>query len=579
MHTGYDRMSLVGNLEDLGLGEILQIVSLSHKSGILTLQSTGRQGIIVFRNGQVIRATSNQGRRFLGELLVEQGVLDETSMQQALQLQQERGFKDRIGTILAERFHVSAEQIEAVARKHVEQVVYSLFTWQEGSFEFELEDNLDAVDAIRDPLQFILSQGLNPQFLAMEGSRIFDEMRYHQQHTGMVGPPPEVPDPSVESPDSGTITQRVDLAFDLLQGAAASAAEGGEAAPFQWDAVLVDDDEATRDFLGQTLRSLGFEVAACAGSEEALITIDTRYRQQGRPLVLVDLIMPRMDGSGILGGLELLELLRNNFPEITALAVSDYHNSDAERRLLELGYSLLLKPKRSELDAPEVAEAFTQRLQAALVATSGSSTARPGAGVNLGDEIRRELGEAPARSEADPVTSTGIALLRGILEELSSPSLGGGVILLALRFASEFMNRAVIFTVKDHEIVGLGQFGINPVVGLADDRLRALRIPRTEESLFSQVFRSRQPCKLHPPLGKWNEQLFGQLGGGVPHEVFLGPIISDDEVVAILYGDNLPETKPIGDTDSLEIFLSQAGMVTEKALLQDRLKEKGLEVT
>ncbi|PLY11667.1 MAG: hypothetical protein C0624_01655 [Desulfuromonas sp.] len=31
-------MSLVGNLEDLGLGEILQIVSLSRKSGVLTLQ-------------------------------------------------------------------------------------------------------------------------------------------------------------------------------------------------------------------------------------------------------------------------------------------------------------------------------------------------------------------------------------------------------------------------------------------------------------------------------------------------------------------------------------------------------------
>ena len=33
------RMSLVGSLEDLGLGEILQIVSLSRKSGRLLLRS------------------------------------------------------------------------------------------------------------------------------------------------------------------------------------------------------------------------------------------------------------------------------------------------------------------------------------------------------------------------------------------------------------------------------------------------------------------------------------------------------------------------------------------------------------
>jgi len=48
-------------------------------------------------------------------------------------------------------------------------------------------------------------------------------------------------------------------------------------------------------------------------------------------------------------------------------------------------------------------------------------------------------------------------------------------------------------------------------------------------------------------------------------------------VVAVLYGDNLPDTKPIGDTDSLEIFLSQAGLAMEKALLQRRLKEKSRE--
>jgi hypothetical protein len=46
-------------------------------------------------------------------------------------------------------------------------------------------------------------------------------------------------------------------------------------------------------------------------------------------------------------------------------------------------------------------------------------------------------------------------------------------------------------------------------------------------------------------------------------------------VVALLYGDNLPEEKPVGDTDSLEIFLGQAGIAMEKALLQRRLRDQG----
>jgi hypothetical protein len=43
----------------------------------------------------------------------------------------------------------------------------------------------------------------------------------------------------------------------------------------------------------------------------------------------------------------------------------------------------------------------------------------------------------------------------------------------------------------------------------------------------------------------------------------------------VLYGDNLPDEKPIGDTESLEIFLSQAGMAMEKALLERRIVSKG----
>ena len=66
-------MSLVGNLEDLGLGEILQIVSLSRKSGILALHSKGREGRVVFRQGQVIRATSTTYQESLGDVLARCG--------------------------------------------------------------------------------------------------------------------------------------------------------------------------------------------------------------------------------------------------------------------------------------------------------------------------------------------------------------------------------------------------------------------------------------------------------------------------------------------------------------------------
>ncbi len=551
-------MSLVGNLADLGLGEILQIVSLSRKSGILTLQSRGRQGIIVFRFGQVIRATSSTIRYFLGEELLKRQVVDEECLKKALQAQQATAYKERLGPILIQKFNIPLEKIEAVVREQIEKVVYSFFSWDEGSFEFELQDDVEAIDDSKiDPLQFMLEQGLNPQFLAMEGTRIIDEMR----HRG------DIPEETPAAPAA----EEADLAFNLV-GQEPSAAVAPETGPSpKGELVLVEDDDQVREFLADLLTVSGYEVFSSAGSEDALITIDTSYRDGKRPRVLLDLIMPRMDGSGVLGGLELLELLHCNFAELPVVVMSDYRNSDAERRIREIGADFIMKPRRGELADSQVAQAFGIRVDDALQRiVSGTRVAAQVDDVNLGDELRLEFGEIGGQPSSTVVPSTGISMLRGMLEELNDPALGGGVILLVLRFAAEFVNRAVIFLVKDKEIVGIGQFGIVLQGGTADGMIRRLKIPRGEESLFSGVLESHLPTKHVPMATVWNNYLFERIGG-VPEEVFLGPLLNEGEVVAILYGDNYPESKPIGDMDSLEIFLSQAGLAMEKALLAQRL--------
>ena len=554
-------MSLVGNLEDLGLGEILQIVSLSRRSGTLSLQSKGREGTIVFRSGQVIRATSSNFRRFLGEVLVERGVLDGTTLQSALTIQKEEGYRDQVGSILIREFHVSAERIEEVVREQIEHVVYSLFAWQEGSFAFDLQESVATVDAIRmDPVQFMLEQGLDTQFLAMEAARILDEQRITEETGWGEGA-------------AGLPQDTVDIAFELMQDATEAPVTEPTNRPVaaRGAIVLVDDDEGTREFLTTILRELSFEVSAYAASEDTLIAVDTLYRQGVRPLVLVDLIMPRMDGSGILGGLELLELIHNNFSDLRVLVMSDYHNNDAERQVLGMGIDFILKPRRSDLDDPTAKEEFCERFRE-LLARGQQGPARNGQ-VNLGDELRREMGEAVSPVPAMPVQSTGITLLRGMLEELNDPALGGGITLLVLRFASEFMSRAVIFQLKGGDIVGLGQFGIDDDVTMADRKVRNLVIPKGETSIFSGIFAVPRSVKMPPGESFRDRQLYAELGGP-PEELFLGPIVSGGEVVAILYGDNFPESRPIGETDSLEIFLSQAGMAMEKALLESRLKEK-----
>lgn len=535
-------MSLIGNLEDLGLGEILQIINLSRKSGVLTVRSEGRKAILMFRSGQVVQAMSTVFHRGIGELLIRRGAIDEITLLKAVDMVHSDKKKHLLGSTLIKRFGVEQQVIEEVVREQIERVVYSLFSWTEGTFDFELRAAVDIGDDLHlDPVQFMLRQGINPHMVSVGGKRR----------------EPETP-PVIEGPSKKAVEPVVAVAYD-------DAKKGM--------LLVIDDDAVSRETMAEALKTEGYHAEGFARSEDALISIDSHVKAGRQPILVVDLIMPRMDGSGILGGIELMELVNTNFPDLKAVVVSDYHNNEAERKVRGLGYSFMLKPRKSEFIDNDIIDFFIKRLRDELTQFATGAVAADATQVNLGDEIRREMGEAETNVPDRLESSTGLPLLRGMLEELNEPALGGGVILLVLRFASEFMNRAVVYMVDDKDVFALGQFGITSSNVMTADLVRELVIPRHETTVFSSVLANPVPSRIEPDRLGWNEFLFTKMGG-MPKQAFLGPILSEGKVVAILYGDNLPEERGIGDTETLEIFLSQAGMVMEKALLQRRLRER-----
>ncbi len=562
-------MSLVGNLEDLGLGDILQIVSLSRKSGVLRLRSHDREGTIVFCSGQVIRATSNRHRDNLGHLLLQRGVIDADTLRQALALQEQMDEPLRLGAILAGHFQVDSGLVEQAVREQIEKVVYSFFGWNEGTFAFELCEPETMADAGA-PLACMLDEGLNPQWLAMEGSRILDERRHRGEEpeeaaaAGVADADGLPGDPAGESgsPAGGEVIGEAEQATGVSG----------------LSLLLVDDDSLTRTLLAGELASQGFRVETFIDGGSFLAALAAARRRGEEPVLLIDLIMPRMDGSGILGGLELTEKIAADGEVSSVLVLTDHANPDAEKMLRERGVpAVLRKPKKDELQTAAGRERL-RGLVGEIVLFAGKSPADPAKSqsglIDLGHELLAEIGESPGARPERRDESPGLRLLRGMLQELNNPSLGGGIILLVLRFASELMNRAVIFLVRDDAIVGLGQFGLDNEGEAADRKVRRMRIPLDQPSVLSRALREMVPVKTPPGDGEWDRYLQDQLGGQTPEEIFLGPILSEGRAVALLYGDNLPARRPIGDTEALEIFLSQAGLAMEKALLEQRLKMK-----
>ena len=70
-------MSLAGKLEDLGLADIFQILSVGRKTGTLTIRGTQGTALIVFKNGMIVRAETDDLENSLAENMLQAGLIKE----------------------------------------------------------------------------------------------------------------------------------------------------------------------------------------------------------------------------------------------------------------------------------------------------------------------------------------------------------------------------------------------------------------------------------------------------------------------------------------------------------------------
>ncbi|OGW42356.1 MAG: hypothetical protein A2010_08720 [Nitrospirae bacterium GWD2_57_9] len=166
-----------------------------------------------------------------------------------------------------------------------------------------------------------------------------------------------------------------------------------------------------------------------------------------------------------------------------------------------------------------------------------------------------------------------LTTLKSMFDELRFPTATAEVTLLILRYASEVVNRAILFMAKRDEVRGLGQFGIELKGQSADQVVRNIKIPLNQPSLFMNVIEMRRLYLGPLEQTESNKYLVNELGGAMPDQVLAIPLIVDGKIALVVYGDNLPERKPIRGVDTLEIFMNQAGMALEKALLEKRIAE------
>jgi tetratricopeptide (TPR) repeat protein len=158
-------MAIRGSLKEASLPDVLQLLSMGKKTGCLSVSHRNNFGYIYFDKGRICYASIVNRRDRLGDLLVKNGTITQTQLDEAVSLQGKRRDK-RLGELLIEMGSMTLEQLHATIETQIQEAVHFLFTWNQGTFNFE-------ADVVPDSHDHVVS--INPESLLLEGARRVDE--------------------------------------------------------------------------------------------------------------------------------------------------------------------------------------------------------------------------------------------------------------------------------------------------------------------------------------------------------------------------------------------------------------------
>ncbi|MHB8781428.1 MAG: DUF4388 domain-containing protein, partial [Candidatus Geothermincolia bacterium] len=155
-------MALRGSLQDLSIPELLHLLNISRKSGVLVITHADDRGYICFREGEVFFARHDEESRPLGKRLVQAAILTQADVDHALASQRRAGHQERLGKILLRQGSITRGQLQHFITEQIKDCIFRIFLWRDGWFEFQAGTEIFADEdiGIQVPLEELVAEGL-----------------------------------------------------------------------------------------------------------------------------------------------------------------------------------------------------------------------------------------------------------------------------------------------------------------------------------------------------------------------------------------------------------------------------------
>ena len=167
-----ERSVFEGSLEYIPLADIIQMLQVGAKSGVLFLtRDDGQSAVVAFRDGAVIQAVHRESYQTLGQRLVNGGAVDPIDLEEALTYMT-RFPGMRIGDALVELGSITRVRIEDEVKAQMAETIEKLIGWTDTEFEFRVGSvslvHGTAVDLVH-------GKGVSPIKLLLEASALQDK--------------------------------------------------------------------------------------------------------------------------------------------------------------------------------------------------------------------------------------------------------------------------------------------------------------------------------------------------------------------------------------------------------------------
>jgi hypothetical protein len=158
-------MGLMGTLDAMALGDLLQWAGTARKNGVLTVSQGKARVQLAVGGARILGVYSNEPPLLLGQFLLSHGMIDEATLNDALVRQDET--REHLATVLTEMGAITTEELERYIILKAEETIFGMLDWTEAMFEFD-------ANAKTDPRMIQMDRGIDD--LIVRGAQRREEM-------------------------------------------------------------------------------------------------------------------------------------------------------------------------------------------------------------------------------------------------------------------------------------------------------------------------------------------------------------------------------------------------------------------